>query len=91
MCQINVLKKAFKISFIYIFMNKNTPASFIFYNVIKVWYIVQGNQFNLLEFLTSYVVTTLITNTVVSLIFVGINFRGFNENQSSKDMQICGH
>lgn len=62
-------------------MNKNTPASFI----------VQDNQFNLLEFLTSYVVTTLTTNTVVSLIFVGINFREFSENQSSKDTQICGH
>lgn len=56
-----------------------------------MWYIVQDNQFNLLEFLTSYVVTTLTTNTVVSLIFVGINFREFSENQSYKDAQICGY
>lgn len=71
-------------------MNKNTPVSFII-KVFQVWYIVQDNQFNLLEFLTSYVVTTLTTNTVVSLIFVGINFHEFSENQSSKDTQICGH
>lgn len=56
-----------------------------------MWYIVQDNQFNLLKFLTSYVVTTLTTNTVVSLIFVGINFREFSENQSYEDTQICGY
>lgn len=71
-------------------MNKNTPVSFII-KVFQVWYIVQDNQFNLLEFLTSYVVTTLTTNTVVSLIFVGINFREFSENQSYKGTQICGY
>lgn len=71
-------------------MNKNTPVSFII-KIFQVWYIVQDNQFNLLEFLTSYVVTTLTTNTVVSLIFVGINFREFSENQSYKDTKICGY